>query len=393
MFLSCRAKRNSILAALVAASSVAGPRADGNATAGAAVLDQAFRFASAIRNDANDRSAAQERVVLEYATSGHLDTAMRLADRIDGWERGVAYAEIAALLTKDGRAEDARTMVRKAEEFGATVEGWQKTRIAAHVANALAAVGAVEPSGAIARDLSGDRQYGGRAPATVAAAHAAAGDFQKAMSTLAPLDKLEDPEDCIWRTQGYLAVARQSKFGRDRRLAALAAARRSSEAIPGWLKAEPLVEVAEAYRALGENQTVGELIERAEAEATAAPTSAPLCAPILAEVARAWARAGKADRAQKLVDRAEEVARSTPDIGRPYILANVAAAYHVLGDSAATRRVLDLAFSEARTQANARPRALSVVEICRTMARYGLPLDTTTRATLDDLYAGLKDPW
>jgi hypothetical protein len=34
-----------------------------------------------------------------------------------------------------------------------------------------------------------------------------------------------------------------------------------------------------------------------------------------------------------------------------------------------------------------------VVEICRTMARFEMPLDGATSSTLDSLYAGLKEPW
>jgi tetratricopeptide (TPR) repeat protein len=373
-------------AALVAAFSMNAPWAN-------EALDQAFRFASAIRGDASDRSSAQERVVLEYATAGHLDAAVALADRIEGWERGVAYAEIAALLVKAGRADEARVMIRKAEDFRAGVSGWQNPRIAAHVGNALAALGAVEPSEAIAKDLASDRQYGGRGPATVAAAYATAGDFEKSMAALASTENLKDPEDGIWRTQGYLASARQPRFSRAERLEALSAARRSAEAIPGWLKTESLVEVAGTYRALGESRTARAVLEKAEAEASAVPTTAPLSAPLLAEVAREWARSAKTERARGLLSRAEAIARSTPDVGRPYILANVAAGYGVLGDFPAARRVLDLALSEAGSQVNARPRALSVVEICRTIARFGLPLDDVARARLDEIYAGLKDPW
>lgn len=297
------------------------------------------------------------------------------------------------MLAKSGRAEDARAMIRKAEDFRETVTGWENPRIAAHVANALAALGAVEASEAATEKLAEDRQYGGRAPATLAAAQAAKGDFAKAMATLAPLGDLKAPEDCTWRAQGYLAIARQTKFSKSRRLEALSAARQSAEAVAGWLKIEPMLEVADEYSALGKEATARQILEQMEKLALEVPPTAPLAAPDLSAIARSWGKSGKPERARSLLARAEKVAVETPDIGRPYIIANVAAGYHVLGDATASRRLLALAFNEAQGQVNARPRALSVVEICRTMARFGMPLDDATRSTLDSLYDGLKEPW
>jgi hypothetical protein len=58
-----------------------------------------------------------------------------------------------------------------------------------------------------------------------------------------------------------------------------------------------------------------------------------------------------------------------------------------------SRRLFDTALSEAESLVNARPRALAVVAVCRSMGRSGFELDEATRSRLDALFAGLKDPW
>jgi hypothetical protein len=42
---------------------------------------------------------------------------------------------------------------------------------------------------------------------------------------------------------------------------------------------------------------------------------------------------------------------------------------------------------------NPRPRALAAIEICRALVRFEMPLTDDARARLEDVYAGLSDPW
>jgi len=81
------------------------------AVPGKAALDYGFRFASAIVTDAKDQQKAQQAVVMEYAAIGLLDEATRLATSIEGWRRGAALADLANLLAKQGRKQDARALL------------------------------------------------------------------------------------------------------------------------------------------------------------------------------------------------------------------------------------------------------------------------------------------
>ncbi len=73
--------------------------------------------------------------------------------------------------------------------------------------------------------------------------------------------------------------------------------------------------------------------------------------------------------------------------------ADLASGYWVAGDEANAKRLYGRALTRAEALENARPRALAVVEICRSMGREQVPASPETRARLDALYAGLRDPW
>src|SRR6185295_1313130 len=210
------------------------------AVPGKAALDYGFRFASAIVTDAKDQQKAQQAVVMEYAAIGLLDEATRLATSIEGWRRGAALADLANLLAKQGRKQDARALLEQAEGLRNDTPGWEGPRIAAHVAQAHAALGEGEASRKIGDELASadPRQYTGRAAAIAAAARAAEGDFVAAMGSLAAIDGVQDLEDAWWRTTGYLGLAREKRLDAADRRRALDAARHSADGLAGWKQAE-----------------------------------------------------------------------------------------------------------------------------------------------------------
>jgi hypothetical protein len=102
---------------------------------------------------------------------------------------------------------------------------------------------------------------------------------------------------------------------------------------------------------------------------------------------------GKKERARELLNRVEALAPTVQPIERPAVYANAASSFALLGDAASAKRLYGIALDQAGSLVNSRPRALAVVEICRSMGRASVPLDNATRGRLDTLYSGLKDPW
>ena len=371
------------------------PATASNTASGVEALDYGFRFASAIRVDPKDMGRAQESVLLDYIEADALDEALARADRVEGWRRATVTADLAAALAGYGRRDEARALIARAEEQRLATEGWQERRIAAHIAQALALLGDLERSGALAAELAaGDAlQYAGRATATLAAGQAAAGDADAAMASLRRLASEQDPDAMEWRTTGYLQIARQEGLAVAKRREALDAALRSAQGLQGWKKAETLERVAEEYRRAGRNGPARAALQDAEVTAGHLPSSMPVKAPLLSRLAAGWARLAQKERATALLEQAQALAPAAPPIDRPAIYAGIASTRLQSGDEAGARRSFAQALSETEALVNARPRALAAVEICRSLGRSRLPLDAGTRARLDSLLAGLREPW
>ncbi len=358
-------------------------------------LEIAFQFASAIATDAKDRAKAQETVIQDLVALGAIDRALEQAERIEDWRKGTALADLAVALAREGRGEEARRLIARAQEVREAVTDWKGPRIAAHISQALAALGDVEPSRRAAAELaqSDPRQYAGRAAATVALAYAVRGEFDPAMAALAGLDAEGDLEIAWWRTAGYLGVARQPGLPRPQRQRALDAARKSAGGVAGWKRAEALESIAEECRLTGQPNSAREMLGEAERILRPLAPTMPIKAPLLSNLARAWARLGEKRHARTLLEQALEELPQAMKIDQPAILANVAAAYREAGDAGEARRQDARALESAEALANARPRALAVVEICRSAARHGQGLDDAARRRLERLFTGLKAPW
>ena len=357
-------------------------------------LDYAFRFATAIVSDEKDRTRAQEEVVSDYTTAGAFAEARDRALRIEGWRRGTALADLAGALAREGRAVEARELLRAAEEIRKKTGGWQGPRVAAHIAAALALLGEEEQATAMVTGLAAeDRQYSGPAAATAAIGKARRGDLDGALQRLAGLDG--DPDmDVAWaRTEGYLEIARLAGKDPAIRDRALEAARRSADGLPGWKKADGIGRVADVLARQGKVEEARAALGEAEAIARSLPPTMPVKVAILADLARIRGATRDTEDARGLLRDAEDCIAATLVIERPALLARVGAAYSGLGDRNEARRLYDRALAEVGNLVNARPRALALVTICRSLGQDGGPLRDPVRARLDHLLAGLKDPW
>jgi hypothetical protein len=380
--------------AAMTASSASGGRAEASRPELPA-LDYAFRFASAIAKDPKDRAKAQELAIAEFTAAGALDEAIRRADQVEGWRRGAVYADLATALAMQGRSEEARVLLAKADSVRAGVSGWENPRIAAHAARALAALGEGDRARGLTQELAAadPLQYAGQAAATEAAVVAASGDFDQAMARLGALAGQNELETAWWRTMGYLDLAKRDSIARKDRSSALEAARAAAESLPVSRKVEGLRRVAATYAALGQKRDARRTLSDAAAAVDTLAAGNLERIPLETGLAQTWAEAGDPERARAALGDTERLVDAALEIDRPGLLARIASAYRSIPDEARARRLDDLALEAAERMRLSRPRALAVAAVCREMGRSGAALDTMTRARLDALLAGLGDPW
>jgi len=401
-----RIKKDRLCVALLAAGLGAGPgttmatvavparsASAGTSSEGLLALDYAFRFASAIDDDPKDRAKAQELALEAYTAEGAYDVVAQRAEQIDGWRRGVVYADLATVLARQGRAAESRAYIAKAEAVRATVVGWQNPRISAHVAEAWALLGETDKAGAITADLAAADpiQYVGRATATDAVALATKGEFQQALGRLRALDGNDDLDVAAARTNGYLALAGNESAPRKGRQKALDAARASALRLPLELRVDALLRVAAQDSALGRAREGRSAVAAAlSAVEEKAPASSERI-PYLIEIGRTWGRLGEPQKARVALESAETLVQGSLSVDRPGLIARVASAYRQVPDEERARALDRRAMDAAAEMPLSRPRALSLSAICRQMGQDGIAPEGEVRTRLDALLAGLGD--
>ena len=291
--------------------------------------------------------------------------------------------------------DKAREFLARADEVRRVTSDWGAPRIAAHSAEALALLGDVEKATVVAAELTRDdpRQYTGRSAASLSAGLAQRGDFAGAMARLDGLKNDKDFDTTWWRTTGYLDLARRSSFTETQRRQAIEAARRSADGIAGFKRGEALIDVGREFSRQGAADAAREALTVAESIIAPLPATQPDKAVLMSQLATVWGTVGDRTRARKLLKRAESEAPSAPVIDRPAGLARIGGAFWTLGDREASSKLFDRAFTDAGGLVNARPRALAVVEICRSLGRDAVVVGPEFQARLDSLFAGLRDPW
>jgi tetratricopeptide (TPR) repeat protein len=387
---------STLLAVILACCFGAWAAADGEPRpAGREALEWAFRFASAIDPDPKDKARAQESVIRDAAAAGRLDMALDWVERVDGWRQAVLFADLAAECAKTGRKEDARGLVGRAEAVRAGIRGWQNPRISAHVAQALANLGEIEQSRRIAADLVAQdgQQYLGRAVATIATGLAVNGDIEGARDELAKLADSHDLYETWWRTAAYISLAREDGLPAKQRSSFLIEARRSADGIDGWKRAEALASIAEELIRLGEVKQARKTLREADSLILPLSDEISVKALLLTSLARPWALAGDEAHSRELLVRAEPLVPNALNVEQPAVWATVASGYVTLGDRREASRLYGEALTAAGALVNARPRALAVVAVCRSMGREELAVDAATGETLRELFDGLGDPW
>ncbi len=385
----------STLVLLGAGSALAVPaKTTGDGVTRSGALAFAAQFAEALDADPKDKARAQEGVALEYARRGAFDAALEQAGRIDGWRRAVATADIASLAAERGVSKTARQALAEARRSARGVEGWQALRVRAHIAQALARLGELDEAVSIARTIGEqDREYAGRAVATVALAHAVRGNVAEARERLRRIDDEPDYVIAWWRTRGYVELAKLETLERTDRREAARAAHTSASGVYGWKRADSLIDVSAALRLVGLGQEAERAIGTAEPAVLRLADTMPAKPGLLVRLALERAAMGEPERAKELLEAAKQTLGQTLNIERPGVLARIASARRTLGDEEGAALETDEALRLAEGLVNARPRVLAVVEICRALSAADWSPDAVTRARLERLYGGLGAPW
>jgi tetratricopeptide (TPR) repeat protein len=242
-------------------------------------------------------------------------------------------------------------------------------------------------------EAADERQYAGQSAATKAQAEAVRGDFEKAMKALHRVDGDADVEIAAGRTRGYLDLAREKGLMPAQRLKALEAGEQSAASLPPWERVGVMTEIAQVHREAGRRERARGMLRKAEEITASLPASSSGMIPLVSELAKGWGRIGDQGKGRALLQQWEPFAAKAIDIDRPGAYSRLSSGRRALGDKKEADRLLLLAVASAESLRNARPRALSAVDICLTLGRDGAEPSAEIRRRLESLLANLKDPW
>jgi len=364
-------------------------------------LEEAFDIASLVPAEVHgrDRAKLQALACEALVRAGEVDRAIGLGSRIDGWRRGEVYAVAALELAKQGKADEATMIAKRALGVAPSVLDWQRERIRVSVARVYAWLG--DESGASELEKGAGEPEMGRVAATKAARIATAAVPAEYFD--AQMKSLED-----WiRTKNFDLVKNSVEVALEFYPGAIAdPARRARieslvdeaiEQVPYDLRIRFHLRMADALVARGDRDAARARIGRAEAVVRQFKWLAEDEVVQRAAVAEAKIVLGDLDAARSDLDGAialYDAGRSgIIDIYRARPLRAVAASYMRLGDEPKARAAYLRALDEGSVNPNARPRAEDLVATLVSMAESRVAPDADASAKVAAIRAGLVAPW
>lgn len=357
-------------------------------------FDWAFAFASAIStNDIVDQAAAQEKVLRDLIAAGDLERVRQLAPVIPNWRQGVVWAELAGALVGRGRTNEAGLALQKAYEIRQSYRGgWESDRIGAHMAMAYAAHGEWGINLAIGAGLPVEESV------KTHTAHARqlvrTGQFPEARKILETLAASVEFDVLTVLLDGYLDILRSPGLTNavDRQWI-LTGTRAVLMKLPLLRRMEVMDRVAREFVAIGERDVALALLEPYQSALRWAADSARYRAPAWARLAGVWRELGQSERSAECLKMAREVALSGNPMDRPTACAEVAVILAGLGECHAADAIWAGGLEVASGFVNARPRAMALADLCRSLGRRGLAVTPQLEQKFTELLAGLSDPW
>lgn len=360
------------------------------------------------------RTELQERVVVAALKLDQQAQAERLAERMEGWRRGCAYADIAFHHVQHGPTgeidrllELARAEVTKLDlqeqaeaqgfdgddEAVEMFQAWRRDRIRAKIARVLLESGQEER----ALEFEAGLQPSERGMVEVSRAKRMspdeAGRVAAGLEAIVKAGTLEDIRNAL--DVGSVLAAR---FHADPERGPALRATLEAALVkgPAMFRVDTTLALAERLVAQGEHTWSHELARAAVQLLEEIPIAVEDDLPLRARAIELRHAVGDPE-ARKALDallgRFDAVREQIPPMTHADLLVPLAEAYVALGDRAAALRLYRRAAEQGAVNVNAVPRTDDLVSVCTSLAVHGVEPDAELRTRLGQTLAGLAEPW
>ena len=347
------------------------------------LLATAFTVASQMPMNPHerDRARVQESVVQACLELGLLDQAAQFADQMQGWRQGMVLALLGQRYAVLGQIDKAREYAARAllVDVGA--------RIYVKLGDEGKAYATVAPALQVERGrIEAERT----AKLPESQLDAQADQFDKAIATM-NFDLVRGGID------GYLAWIDRVVDDAPRRERALKALSAAIPGLPWDLQVRCNVQLADVLFTHGYKELASLQLDRAGELFRATVFLPEDTAPLGVVVAKARLRMGDANAAraelQRLRAEFEPRAETIENFLRAASWRSLAEGYQLLGDTNDVGRCYAAALDAGAINPNARPRAEDLSATCVSMAVSGFMPPPELLLRIENIRAGLADPW
>ena len=380
-----------------AVNSPQSPAAASSATTSrSSLLTTAFAVASSMPVDPHgrDRSRLQEAVARACLDSDMVDQAAELADQMQGWRRGHVIALCGQYFARRGQTDSARDCADRALLVDVGDTTWGKDVVVTEVAKIYV--------------LLGDES---RAYSLVAVGQPTErGQVETARTAQVPMDQMDGQADMFDQAiatgnfdlarggiDGYLVWLDRVIDDAPRRARALTALSGAFPGLPLDLQVRYRVQLAEVLYSRGYKELAKTEVDCASALFKATVFLPEDTAPLGAVIAKARFRMGDADSARSELRALRAAYNAQSDLivnlRRAASLRALAEGFLLLGDSDDAVESYKAALDAGAINPNARPRAEDLSATCVSMAMSGFQPSPEFMLRIDNLRAGLVDPW
>lgn len=361
------------------------------------LLEMAFSAATAIPADPHlkDRSRAQEAVVDACLDLDQPKRAWECIQQIEDWRRGAAYADLAFhLVSKRGDTKEYEQYLEKARTISENAEDWMRDRIRVKMARTHAWLGQSE----LAAELE----------AGVVEAETGKVDVVRSMrlDESGFDDRMKAVDDAV--AKGSFDFTRNALDGcvqlfdrfygdQARRKQAEEKIKSSWSGLPVSVRVALMMDLIKKSLAHDDQAKAQDLLHEAQVMADGFNWAPEFAVPLKARLGGLRCQAGEKDSGRSQIDEAASLFKSQRETilttDRAATLVTIAESYQDVGDGAAAMKAYVQAFEEATANGNARPRALDVSAICRSMAVHAASPGTEFLIRIRQSIAGLGNPW
>jgi tetratricopeptide (TPR) repeat protein len=331
------------------------------------LLDIAFGAASAIPRDPHikSRSQAQAAVVAACLELNQPRRALSYIEQIEGWRRGMAYADLAHHFVRTDSKIDVEPYLSLATRIAEETGDWQKDRINARVA--------------VIQGMS--------RPV----------DFDAEMETLAKAASSQQFDAVKEALETYARLFDRVHADVERRRKVEESIRGTWGSVPGLVRLDLVIRMIESSLAHSDRTKALELIDEAKAILDPAGWQPTIEIPLRARLAEFRFRAGDQERACEEAKVALEMFDAVRDqianIYRAQTLRPTAEAYQAMGQPDMACGLYARTIEAGMENPNSRPRAEDLAATCCSMAVHAAKPGPQLLGRIHEIRKGLGDPW